>query len=87
MPDKQGQLLPVESGRRSISSYSDQNSQNSGDLLKDINGFLKEQRVKIKKLISGEIDGTAKIVLSGPSNSKSFSFRLYIYIYIFYMYK
>lgn len=27
--------------------------------------------MKIKKLISGEIDGTAKIVLSGPSNSTS----------------
>ncbi|KAL1829103.1 hypothetical protein ACET3Z_007515 [Daucus carota] len=69
LPEKQGQPPAVESGhRRSISSYSDQNS---CELLKDINGFLKEQRVKIKKLISGEIDGTAKIVLSGPSNSTS----------------
>lgn len=73
MPEKQGQLPPVESGhRRSISSYSDQNSQSSIELGKDLNGFLKEQRVKIKKLIRGEIDGTAKIVLSGPSNSKCF---------------
>ncbi|KAK1377302.1 Nitrate transmembrane transporter [Heracleum sosnowskyi] len=69
LPEKQGQSPPVESGhRRSISSYSDQNS---SELVKDLNGFLKEQRVKIKKLISGEIDGTAKIVLSGPSNSTS----------------
>ncbi|KAL8111562.1 hypothetical protein AgCh_019321 [Apium graveolens] len=69
LPEKQGQLPPVESGhRRSISSYSDQSSIELG---KDLNGFLKEQRVKIKKLISGEIDGTAKIVLSGPSNSTS----------------
>lgn len=69
LPEKQGHSPAVESGhRRSISSYSDQNSI---ELVKDLNGFLKEQRVKIKKLISGEIDGTAKIVLSGPSNSTS----------------
>ncbi|KAK6123563.1 hypothetical protein DH2020_042711 [Rehmannia glutinosa] len=37
----------------------------------DLNGFLREQRVKIGKLLSGEIDGRAKIVLSGPSNSTS----------------
>ncbi|KAI3454417.1 hypothetical protein Pfo_011080 [Paulownia fortunei] len=37
----------------------------------DLNGFLKEQRVKIGKLLSGEINGKAKIVLSGPSNSTS----------------
>ncbi|PIN26362.1 hypothetical protein CDL12_00874 [Handroanthus impetiginosus] len=35
----------------------------------DLNGFLKEQRIKIEKLLSGEINGKAKIVLSGPSNS------------------
>lgn len=36
--------------------------------------------MKIKKLISGEIDGTAKIVLSGPSNSKCFLFHFLMYI-------
>ncbi|KAK2997825.1 hypothetical protein RJ639_025552 [Escallonia herrerae] len=38
---------------------------------KDLNGFLKEQKVKIEKILSGEIDGKAKIVLSGSSNSTS----------------
>ncbi|KAK4438535.1 hypothetical protein Salat_0187900 [Sesamum alatum] len=35
----------------------------------ELNSFLKEQRAKIEKLLSGEINGKAKIVLSGPSNS------------------
>lgn len=35
----------------------------------DINGYLNEQRTKILKIMSGEMDATAKIVLSGPSNS------------------
>ncbi|KAH6770580.1 hypothetical protein C2S52_015383 [Perilla frutescens var. hirtella] len=37
----------------------------------DFNSFLKEQRVKIEMLMNGEINGRAKIVLSGPSNSTS----------------
>ncbi|KAL0318588.1 UNVERIFIED_CONTAM: hypothetical protein Sangu_2015000 [Sesamum angustifolium] len=37
----------------------------------ELNMFLKEQRAKIEKLLSGEIYGKAKIVLSGPSNSTS----------------
>lgn len=37
----------------------------------DFNGFLKEQRIKILKLLKGEIKGNAKIVLSGHSNSTS----------------
>ncbi|XP_052182084.1 uncharacterized protein LOC127794860 isoform X2 [Diospyros lotus] len=38
---------------------------------RDLNGFLKEQRDNIEKILNGEIDGKAKIVLSGPSNSTS----------------
>ena len=34
-----------------------------------LNGYLKGQREKIGKIFSGESDGKAKIVLSGPSNS------------------
>ncbi|KAL8215943.1 hypothetical protein R6Q57_022780 [Mikania cordata] len=37
----------------------------------DLNGFLKDQRIKIQKLMTGEIKGKAKIVLSGHSNSTS----------------
>ncbi|XP_073049360.1 uncharacterized protein [Primulina eburnea] len=37
----------------------------------DLNRFLEEQRVKIGKILSGEVAGKAKIVLSGPSNSTS----------------
>ncbi|GMQ09907.1 hypothetical protein CsSME_00053121 [Camellia sinensis var. sinensis] len=37
----------------------------------NLNGFLKEQGIKIGKILNGEIDGKAKIVLSGPSNSTS----------------
>ncbi|KAF8005891.1 hypothetical protein BT93_K0236 [Corymbia citriodora subsp. variegata] len=36
-----------------------------------VNGFLKEQRSKIGKIFSGEINARANIVLSGPSNSTS----------------
>ncbi|XP_071903676.1 uncharacterized protein [Coffea arabica] len=36
-----------------------------------LNRFLKEQRATMKKIMSGEINGKAKIVLSGPSNSTS----------------
>lgn len=35
----------------------------------ELNIFLKEERIKIEKLMNGEIDGKAKIVLSGPTNS------------------
>lgn len=34
-----------------------------------LNGFLKEQRVLIQKVMDGELNAKAKIVLSGPSNS------------------
>lgn len=34
-----------------------------------INEFLKEQRIKIEKILNREVDTKAKIVLSGPSNS------------------
>ncbi|CAI9753974.1 unnamed protein product [Fraxinus pennsylvanica] len=37
--------------------------------VQDLNVFLKEQRIKIGKILSGEIRRKAKIVLSGPSNS------------------
>ncbi|KAI3673560.1 hypothetical protein L6452_39683 [Arctium lappa] len=37
----------------------------------DLNGFLHDQRIKILKLLKGEIKGKAKIVLSGHSNSTS----------------
>ncbi|KAL1568290.1 hypothetical protein AAHA92_03674 [Salvia divinorum] len=37
----------------------------------EFNSFLKEQRHKIEMLMNGEINGKAKIVLSGPSNSTS----------------
>lgn len=41
-----------------------------GDLKgQELNKFLKEQRIKIAEIMSGEINGKAKIVLSGPSNS------------------
>ncbi|KAJ0578380.1 putative DHH phosphoesterase superfamily [Helianthus annuus] len=76
----------VESAqRRSISSstcFTDKISKHSrpinGELVKDsevdqldLNGFLKKQRINILKLLKGEINGKAKIVLSGHSNSTS----------------
>ncbi|KAF5743720.1 hypothetical protein HS088_TW08G00307 [Tripterygium wilfordii] len=36
-----------------------------------LNGFLREQRTKMGKILYGEIDCKAKVVLSGPSNSIS----------------
>ncbi|KAL2482568.1 uncharacterized protein Fot_44012 [Forsythia ovata] len=70
----------VESAhRRSISSSTcstDRILQKSNGPLKEgdlkgqeLNKFLKEQRIKIEKILSGEINGKTKIVLSGPSNS------------------
>ncbi|XP_020548082.1 uncharacterized protein LOC110011696 [Sesamum indicum] len=44
---------------------------NGDSMGEELNMFLKEQRAKIEKLLSGEIYGKAKIVLSGPSNSTS----------------
>lgn len=68
--------------RRSISSstcYTDKISMKSSPIhgepkdselgQLDLNAFLKEQRIKILKLLNGEIKGKAKIVLSGHSNS------------------
>ncbi|KAK7265624.1 hypothetical protein RJT34_33246 [Clitoria ternatea] len=34
-----------------------------------LNGFLKEQRILLEKISSGEVNANAKTVLSGPSNS------------------
>ena len=41
----------------------------AADYQKLLASRLKEQREKIGKIFSGESDGKAKIVLSGPSNS------------------
>ncbi|KAK9080533.1 hypothetical protein SSX86_000291 [Deinandra increscens subsp. villosa] len=86
LSEKQMILSPprnlVESAqRRSISSstcFTDKISKSpnpvNGELQgseMDLNGFLKGQRIKILKLMRGEIKGKAKIVLSGHSNSTS----------------
>ena len=34
-----------------------------------LNGFLKQQRIKVQKLLNGKLNAKAQIVLSGPSNS------------------
>ncbi|KAL4634169.1 hypothetical protein ACB092_04G179200, partial [Castanea dentata] len=36
-----------------------------------LNGFLKQKRIKVKKLLNGELNAKAQIVLSGPTNSTS----------------
>lgn len=36
----------------------------------DLNRFLKEQRTKFEKVLDGQVNAKAKIVLSDPSNSK-----------------
>ncbi|KAF9667925.1 hypothetical protein SADUNF_Sadunf15G0073800 [Salix dunnii] len=36
-----------------------------------LNGFLKEEKTKIEKILNRELDSKAKIILSGPSNSTS----------------
>ncbi|TXG50190.1 hypothetical protein EZV62_022714 [Acer yangbiense] len=41
------------------------------DLGRDLNGFLKDQRIKIDKISNRELDFKAKIVLPAPSNSTS----------------
>ncbi|KAA8540757.1 hypothetical protein F0562_024324 [Nyssa sinensis] len=42
-----------------------------GDGGRELNGFLKEQRIQIEKILKGETNVKAKIVLSGTSNSTS----------------
>ncbi|KAH0975429.1 hypothetical protein GBA52_017328 [Prunus armeniaca] len=37
----------------------------------DLNRFLKEQRTKVEKVLEGQVNAKAKIVLSDPSNSTS----------------
>lgn len=69
--------------RRSISSNTcsverhsvktdEKNSLENGDMGRDLNAFLKQQRVRVNKVLDGEERGEAKIVLSGTSNSESF---------------
>ncbi|CAN1729529.1 hypothetical protein LINPERHAP1_LOCUS641 [Linum perenne] len=43
----------------------------SGEQDLSLNGFLKKQRTKAEQIMNKEIDGKAKIILSGPSNSTS----------------
>lgn len=38
----------------------------------DLNGFLKVQRTKVEKVLDGQVNSKAKIVLSDTSNSKLF---------------
>ncbi|XP_050226039.1 uncharacterized protein LOC126675439 isoform X2 [Mercurialis annua] len=48
-----------------------QKEENQCDRDINLNGFLKEQRIKIEKILNGEISSKAKVILSGPSNSTS----------------
>ncbi|KAF9605461.1 hypothetical protein IFM89_017480, partial [Coptis chinensis] len=43
--------------------------ENNVDGVRDLNAFLKEQRLKLARISSGEIKAKAKIILSGSSNS------------------
>ncbi|KAL5544133.1 hypothetical protein UlMin_007917 [Ulmus minor] len=43
----------------------------SGTQELDLNGFLKEQRSKVEKILNNEADAKVKLILSGPSNSTS----------------
>lgn len=54
---------------RSKSNLNGFSRDDSGDLEFGLNGFLKEQRNKIKKISNGELDAEVKIILSGPTNS------------------
>ncbi|CAK9140765.1 unnamed protein product [Ilex paraguariensis] len=87
VPDSQILSPPrnlVESAhRRSVSSstcYTDRILQKPAlneqlreedDIGRDLNGFLTEQRAKIGKIVSGEINGKANIVFAAKSNSTS----------------
>ncbi|XP_062029707.1 uncharacterized protein LOC133745618 [Rosa rugosa] len=46
-------------------------AQDQGGGIDDLNGFLKEQRTKIQKVLDGQVNSKARIVLSDPSNSTS----------------
>ncbi|KAJ4827195.1 hypothetical protein Tsubulata_016780 [Turnera subulata] len=49
----------------------DDSRKEEGEEELSLNRFLKEQRIKIDKILFGEINSKAKIILSGPSNSTS----------------
>lgn len=66
--------------RRSISSstcstdklssiVSPERKRRDGIRARNVNEFLKEQRIKMEKILDGESSAKAKIVLSGPSSS------------------
>ncbi|CAL1390582.1 unnamed protein product [Linum trigynum] len=57
-------IAPNSSGRED-----DQLSGEQQEL--SLNGFLKKQRAKIEQIMNKEVEGKAKIILSGPSNSTS----------------
>ncbi|KAF2293260.1 hypothetical protein GH714_040629 [Hevea brasiliensis] len=46
-----------------------QQNEEEGEREVSLNGFLKNQRIEIEKILNGEIDSKAKVILSGPSNS------------------
>ncbi|XP_021657838.2 uncharacterized protein LOC110648051 isoform X3 [Hevea brasiliensis] len=46
-----------------------QQNEEEGEREVSLNGFLKNQRIKIEKILNGEIDSKAKVILSGPSNT------------------
>lgn len=43
-----------------------------------MNGFLKEQRTKIQRVLDGQGNSKARIVLSDPSNSKFLAFNFFL---------
>lgn len=52
-------------------------AQDQGGGIDDVNGFLKEQRTKIRRILDGQGNSKARIVLSDPSNSKFLAFKFF----------
>ncbi|KAL3512708.1 hypothetical protein ACH5RR_025425 [Cinchona calisaya] len=73
--------LAESAQRKSVSTFSNDRPLPRDNLIEhfrteesrnqEFNGFLKEQRANMEKIMNGEVNRKAKIVLSGPTNSTS----------------
>ncbi|GMY14962.1 hypothetical protein FCV25MIE_10201 [Fagus crenata] len=62
-------IAPMLNASTKIGGFREHKGASFDDI--SLNGFLKHQRIMVEKLLNGEVNAKAKIVLSEPSNSTS----------------
>ncbi len=60
-------IAPMLNASTKIGGFREHKGASFDDI--SLNGFLKQQRIMVEKLLNGEVNAKAKIVLSEPSNS------------------